>query len=206
MSNPRESSYISEIEYDEKKKKTVIIENWIKMLYNRGWLNGSIDSNVSSVRSSKDNDIYTVQGKNMVYSLKFILRKISTVRKVEDIDEFLESNRQNYKFFIVSQMLPKAQKQLLEYENVEVFNDDELLENIIENVLVPVHIVLSEEESNKYLEEYQIKKSELSRMFTSDPIAKYYNMKPGQMVKIIRPSVTAGEEIAIRVIVPGTII
>lgn len=198
-------SYISEIEYDEKKKKGVIIENWIKMLYNRGWLNGSIEGNISSVQH-RDNDIYSIQGRNTLYTAKFISRKISTVRKVEDIDDFLEANRQNYKFFIVSQMLPKAQKQLLEYENVEVFNDEELLENIIDNILVPLHIVLSDDEANKYLQEYQLKKIELSRMFTSDPIAKYYNMKAGQVVKIIRPSVTAGEEIALRVVVPGTII
>lgn len=205
MSVSTGSSYISEIEYDERKKKSVIIENWIKMLYNRGWLNGTVESNLSSVQV-KDHDIYTLQGKKTTYSLKFILRKISTVRKVEDIDDFLEAHRQNYKFFVVSQMLPKAQKQLLEYDNVEVFSDEELLENIIDNILVPIHIVLTDEEADKYLEEYHLKKSELSRMFTSDPIAKYYNMKTGQMVKIIRPSVTGGQEIAIRVIVPGTII
>jgi len=191
-----------EIEYDDQKKKMVIINNWIIMLYNRGWLNGNLNDIVKSA-VKLDNDTCTIKGINITYSLKFIMRKISTIRKMEDIDEFLEQNQNNYKFFIVSQMVNKAQKQLLEYEKVEVFTDDELLVNTIDNILVPKHILLTDKETEQYLTEYHIRRLELPRILTSDPIAKYYNVKPGQIVKIIRPSVTSGEEIIFRVCVPG---
>ena len=39
-----------EIEYDDQKKKMVIINNWIIMLYNRGWLNGNLNDIVKSVK------------------------------------------------------------------------------------------------------------------------------------------------------------
>jgi DNA-directed RNA polymerase subunit H (RpoH/RPB5) len=196
---------VSEIEYDDKQKKAVIVGNWIRMLFNRGWLSGNLNDTLKSA-SVSSNDTCHIQGATTTYALKFIMRKISSVKKVDDIDEFLEGNKQNYKFFIVSQMMPKVQKQLMEYTNVEVFNDDELLENKVDNILVPVHILLTDEEADKYLEEYQVRKSDLPHIRMDDPIIKYYNGKPGQVVKIIRPSVTGGEEIALRVCVPGQII
>lgn len=196
---------LCELEYDEKKKKHVIVANWIKMLYNRGWLMGNMNDMIASAQVS-DNNTCHIQGPKTVYALKFIMRKISTVRKVDDIDEFLDNNRQNYKFFVVTEMQSKAQKQLMEYENVEVFSDVELLVNIVDNYLVPVHIVLTDDEAQKYMDEYSLKKAEFPRILTTDPIAKYYNIKPGQLVKIIRPSITAGEEIALRICVPGQII
>lgn len=196
-----------EVEYDEKQKKNVIIKNWIKMLFNRNWITGNLAQTIQNTESTfNDNDVVTVKGVDTTYTLKFLFRKISSVRKDDDIEDFLDNNRKNYKFFVVSNISNKAQKQLLENSNVEVFTDDELLENIIDNILVPEHIVLSETEAQEYRNEYKIKNSDIPRIFTTDPIAKYYNIKPGQLVKIIRPSLTSGEEVALRICVPGQII
>jgi len=197
-----------QVEYDETQKKYIILTNWVKMLYNRGWLNSlktSVDNIVKSLKFSED-DVVHIKTYARTYAMKLFFRKISTIRKVDEIEDFLDKNNSSYRFFVISQMANKAQKQLLEYNDVEVFTDEELLENIIENIYVPIHIVLSEEEATKYKDEYRLKNTDIQRIFTTDPIAKYYNIKPGQLVKIIRPSLTAGEEIAFRLCVPGQII
>jgi DNA-directed RNA polymerase subunit H (RpoH/RPB5) len=73
--------------------------------------------------------------------------------------------------------------------------------NIVDHVLVPKHIVLSKEETDAVLEAYRAKKRDMMLIKTTDAVAKYYNMKPGEIVKIIRPSVMTVEAPAYRLVI-----
>ncbi|ESO02260.1 hypothetical protein HELRODRAFT_65246 [Helobdella robusta] len=84
--------------------------------------------------------------------------------------------------------------------NIDVFTEIELLVNVTRHKLVPQHILLSQEEAAKVLEKYKAKDHHLPRMLSSDPIARYYGMKKGQIVKIIRKSETAGVYVTYRVV------
>ena len=84
---------------------------------------------------------------------------------------------------------------------VEYFKDAELLVDITEHKLVPEHIVLTKQEKTELLARYRLKPGQLPRIQVIDPVARYFGLAPKQVVKIVRPSETAGRYITYRICV-----
>ena len=62
------------------------------------------------------------------------------------------------------------------------------------HALVPRHVKLTEKEKQQMFEQYGVKgRGELPRISPKDPALRHLDLKSGDIVKIIRPSPTAGE-------------
>ncbi|HDN81734.1 MAG: DNA-directed RNA polymerase subunit H [Methanomicrobia archaeon] len=75
--------------------------------------------------------------------------------------------------------------------------------NILEHEMVPEHIILSDEEVEKILKKYNIKKEELPLIRSDDPVVKLIGAEPGQVLKIIRKNSPAGASEYYRLVVEG---
>ena len=69
------------------------------------------------------------------------------------------------------------------------------------HILVPKHEIMIKEEAEQVLEKYHCKATELPLIFANDPAIVGLGVKPGDMIKIIRKSATAGESFYYRYVI-----
>jgi len=75
--------------------------------------------------------------------------------------------------------------------------------NIFEHVFVPKHEIVGTEEREKLLTNYRVQPYQLPRLKASDPACKAIDAKPGDIVRVIRDSQTAGKYTSYRYVVEG---
>ena len=94
-----------------------------------------------------------------------------------------------------------AVKQGAKKKKVELLLKSFPVFDIFEHLLVPRHEILSEKERSSLLEQYKVKPYQMPQVTSTDPAVKAIGAKPGDILRIIRKSSTAGEHIAYRYVV-----
>jgi DNA-directed RNA polymerase subunit H len=73
--------------------------------------------------------------------------------------------------------------------------------NIFDHVLVPIHEIVEPDERKKLLHEYRVQPYQLPLLKASDPAVMAIGAKPGDIVRVIRDSPTAGKYVSYRHVV-----
>lgn len=73
--------------------------------------------------------------------------------------------------------------------------------NVLNHDLVPIHELLSDDETKGLYSHYNILPEQLPKILISDPGARAIGAKAGHVVRIRRKSKTAGEAVAYRYVI-----
>lgn len=75
--------------------------------------------------------------------------------------------------------------------------------DIAKHELVPKHELLNEKEKEGVLKQYGITLRQLPRILVTDAMVKNLDAKIGDVIRISRKSLTAGESVYYRVVIKG---
>jgi DNA-directed RNA polymerase I, II, and III subunit RPABC1 len=125
------------------------------------------------------------------------------VKPIRTYQERMTEQKMRRAILVVQESVtPFAKKELASIAPqfvIEVFTERELLFNKTHSDLVPPHTLLTKAEKEQLLADWKVKEAQLPRINQSDPIARYYGYRRGQVCKIVRRSETAGRYVTYRI-------
>ena len=145
--------------------------------------------------------------------VKYRLDKIKTARAIESfIDQIYDTQlkpedklilvapeRINIQGSSFETMLNNFYNQKGYY--VQIISLPQLLINIVNHRDVPHHEVIEENDKKELLVKYNIKQENLPVILRDDAMARYLGLRPGEIVRILRPSPTSGTYVSYRICV-----
>ncbi len=87
-------------------------------------------------------------------------------------------------------------------KNVELLHRRFLSIDLFMHIIVPEHDVIPEDEVEEVEAKYGINRSQLPKIKAGDPAAKAIGARPGDVIRIIRESPTAGRHVIYRYCIP----
>jgi DNA-directed RNA polymerase subunit H (RpoH/RPB5) len=195
---------MTELERQQNCLKTVI-----NMLIARNWLDDNFDKYYALLLSTNTKDFIDMVNIKCTIdkkvAIKFYNYKLNTFKNDKEIETFISTYPDHHKILIVTDISTKAEKQLIDSSDFEVFKQMEIIKDISKHHLVPKHILLSKEDGEKVMSEYKIKKKDMARIYIDDPMARYLYAQKDNIIQIIRESINCGYSTSYRLVVLGSI-
>ena len=151
-----------------------VLTNCTKMLTARKLLKEeNLDANINSIINKVNIDLtfnvtvdkYATDA-DKVFIIKIISQKVTSVSKTSNINDFLMAHKTMPKIIIVKDISKKAiQLITTNFPKTEVFLEEEFMINIVDNELVPKHILLTPEEEQELYKSYDCKKKNIPKIF-----------------------------------------
>lgn len=180
----------------------------INMLIARKWTTETADKLLEKIADPEeliDSKAVLCNVINKRVAIKFYNYKLTTMKNDKEIDTFIANYPEHHRILIVYDILPKAEIQIKDTKDFEVFKTMEIVRDISKHFLVPKHILLSKEEAEQFMEEYSLKKRDMGRIFIDDPMVRYLYAKKDDIIQIIRGSLISGYSTYYRLVVSNSI-
>ena len=184
--------------YNSKELLNILIDNIEKMLQRRNIIK---KFNEKQLEELKTNKIIYIDEPNKI-SINIINNIVTNIASGSNIDDYCSKKLDYIKFIFVKSFNKKVLKQIKNYKNVEIFFIHEFYEDIPNKDIIPEHILLSEEEKNDLLKYYKI--TELSKIYNTDMMSRYYGAKVDDIFKIKRYNINSGISTVYRVVIKGS--
>ena len=181
-----------------------VYQTIVEMLTDRGY---SVSKNIDYdefIIMYEENNYDITDNDNKIHVTFFKDTKTFSKKDLTEIVQNIKNEFDNENIKIIIILREKynvtIEKELANelYRNVEIFLFKNLTFNITRHQDVPKHIPLNDVEIKEVIEKYKVRKNQIPKILSTDPMARYYGIKPGGMFKIIRPSTSAGEYVTYR--------
>ena len=184
-------------------------QNLVRMLMDRGFINKKnyekfvnsiVGNNKEEFIINIDNDRnYNALIENKEIIIKIFNYNIASTAKDSEIYNFISKNLDKYVIIIAKDINNKSKTYLKMVKNkfllknkivnceIEYFNYFELSFIVIDHIFQPNFSPINIDDEKQFLEEYNtVKKKNMSRIHVDDPVSKYFNLKPTNLIKIFR--------------------
>lgn len=202
-----ENKKLFSIYKSESEKIKIILDNVLKMLSSRIYIDNNgekqpllILENAKKDFQDKGDGVHTIRANNgEKYAVKIFFQKISSTGKQSIISDFLKEYTQYKKIVIASDFNNKAVDYMHKHQT-QIFKESSLLFDIKSHIDQPKFELLSSSEMEQVKQEYNINEYTTNKYPPSDPIVKYFALRKGDIIRIIRSSPTSGEAINYRIV------
>jgi DNA-directed RNA polymerase subunit H (RpoH/RPB5) len=191
------------------KSRKVILELMGKQGYNtKDYSNFSVNE-VNSMKQNNQLDMLLETNEDQPrkkkmyirYYLAKVIRPANIQEMIDDLFVLTETLKKDDTLFIIikddpNETLINELKHIWETDGIFIVLESikRLQFNILEHVLVPEHIVLSDSEAEEIMKKYNITdKIQFPDISRFDPVARVIGLRPNQVCRIVRPSKTAIE-------------
>lgn len=209
MSGQNSSIIISNIYYSRK----TILELTDKQGYNiNNYANFSINevnamklnNQLDMLLETKEEEVTNEKPKKKIYIHYFLGKMIKQSNLQEIIDDLFnltETLKKEDTLYIIlngemNETIMNELKHIWETDGIFIVieNIKRLKFNILNHILVPEHIVMTENQTQEIMKKYNIlNKIDFPEISRFDPVARAIGLRPGQLCHIVRPSKTAIE-------------
>lgn len=213
MSDNSKLIEIFQTEKNNEDIKNTILKNIVKMLTERNLLDKkNLSKNIEQlIKTRSDDNTYTIKvdfpenPNQKMIAIKITHHKITAISKQPIINDFINKYKNMHKIIVIKDINLKAEQYITSKKDneqiTEIFREYAFLINMVDHVDVPKYKVYrpNSPEYQEFFETYNTKKSQLARLPVSDPLARYYNVQVGDLVKVIQKSSTTGKAFNFRV-------
>jgi len=148
------------------------------------------------VNESKKKDDF--DGKQLV--VKFIPQIVADIQNNVTYLDFMKQYNKYHKILVFNEALDKVFNSAEKKHNLEIFDKNSLMIDLMSYGCSPLRCNIIK--NDKIDEELgHLGNPKVARILRNDPMAKYYNAKKGDIIRIIRRSIINGHEVAYRRVV-----
>jgi len=176
----------------EERKARILMEMRGYREMRRSEMKDGVEFLVKAPRQEETILIWCVSERVGVELLRRMTREMNTVSSARGI------------IIVHGEGVTHATKDLARENGIELIPKDFPSFNIFKHKLVPLHEILTEKEKEEILKKYHVKVYQLPRIASSDPAVIAIGGKPGDVIRIVRDSPTAGEHVFYRYVVDET--
>ena len=213
----KKSITIFKIDKTDEQIRQSVLSNIVKMFVERKLIDKKSVAKILDGLLDKNNkvqdDIYIIKLDHEIdptnklsntLMVKLAKQKLTAISKQSNINDFLTTYKSNPKLLVVKDINSKATQYIkINSPMTEVFLEYELMINLIDNDLVPRYEILDRDSDiyKEFCNDYSCKKKDIPKLLITDPMARYYNLKKWDIVRIIRPSETSGYSAYYRLVI-----